>query len=106
LSISKLAICSIAKLQNCYHQKHSFLAQNASQADCGLASSARTRWGSLQRSLRPLAGLKSGPSGKGRGKGRKGRDGVGGMGRGRVEAEGSPFHSPPFKGGEGWGGKE
>ena len=50
-------------LQTCYHQKGCFfLAQNAPKIVCR-PGSARTRWGSLQRSPRPLAGFK-GPTSK------------------------------------------
>jgi len=55
----------------------------------------RSRWGSLQRSLDPVAGFK-GPTSKGRegrgkeGRGREGRevDGMGGEGRERKKGEG------------------
>jgi len=46
----------------------------------------RPRWGSLQRSPDPLAGLR-GPTSKGKGGERRGREGMGGEGMGR-EGEG------------------
>ena len=82
------------KIHNTVATRAALFGPDMHQIVCRLGLHPRPHWGSLQRSPRPLAGLR-GPTSKGRGE-----EGMGGRGGDGFGPPLNEFLDPPLKGGD------